>query len=438
MYQLALADQLDDEDALHHPSPASSPLSSPLSSLPSSRAASPIPSTSAGDGLSANASSMHQDDPPIADKKRRNKLRSKASRKRKRAQQPKGEPRPNVRAKYVHSAVPEPAPYNVEAAPVEASAYKAARAPAISTREYTLEDLVGPSSAFGFREVKWDGRTTTPICDDRGRIVVVLAGQPNDLTWADVHQDAVKALNRAHADVNWASEQQNPRGAFDSLFCGISYGGGQTHPKNLRHSDETLRTLEALNRDPAVTRIAHFAADVCRTWAPRLYAHYDDYLTRLLAWDPGLSRNFSRSVWACIAYNFGPRTVTRRHRDRGNIPYGWCPVTALGDFDPTRGGHMVLWDLKLVIQFPPGSTILIPSAIVEHSNTAIAPHEKRYSITQYTPGGLFRWVDQGFQTQNTQRDSMTPEEQALDAQRRSKRWAEGLSYFSTVLELKTL
>ena len=71
---------------------------------------------------------------------------------------------------------------------------------------------------------------------------------------------------------------------------------------------------------------------------------------------------------------------------------GWCCITALGDFDPTKGGHLVLWDLKLVIEFPPGSTVLLPSAAIAHSNTAIDCREMRCSFTQFTAGGLFRWT----------------------------------------------
>ncbi len=99
--------------------------------------------------------------------------------------------------------------------------------------------------------------------------------------------------------------------------------------------------------------------------------------------------NWANSIFSCATFNFGPRTLCFRHTDSGNLPFGWCTITALGWFDPKRGGHLVLWDLKLIIDFPPGSTILIPSAILLHSNTAIAPGERRYSFTQYTSGGLF-------------------------------------------------
>jgi hypothetical protein len=51
-----------------------------------------------------------------------------------------------------------------------------------------------------------------------------------------------------------------------------------------------------------------------------------------------------------------------------------------------------------VVEFPPGSTVLIPSAILSHSNVDINEGEKRYSFTQYASGGLFRWVENGFKS----------------------------------------
>ncbi|KAF8220175.1 hypothetical protein L208DRAFT_1183270, partial [Tricholoma matsutake] len=61
-----------------------------------------------------------------------------------------------------------------------------------------------------------------------------------------------------------------------------------------------------------------------------------------------------------------------------------------------EGGHLALWDLGIVVHFPPGSGILLPSALIQHSNTPIASHECQYSFAQYTSGGLFRWAQNGF------------------------------------------
>lgn len=105
-------------------------------------------------------------------------------------------------------------------------------------------------------------------------------------------------------------------------------------------------------------------------------------------------------MYPAVSFNCGPETTCVQHTDYHNAPNVFCAVTALGNYDPTLGGHLILFPLKLVVEFPPGSTILLPSACISHGNTAIVREngEERQSITQYCAGGLLRWVDYGFQT----------------------------------------
>ena len=135
------------------------------------------------------------------------------------------------------------------------------------------------------------------------------------------------------------------------------------------------------------------------SWAPELYSEYSTYVSKLESHYPELCRPFHSSVFPTLTINFGPQTVCDGHRDHGNLPFGLCAIMPFGSFDPDKGGHIVLWELKLIVRFPPGSTILIPSAVITHGNTPIQQGEERYSFTQYAPGALFRWVDNGFQTQ---------------------------------------
>lgn len=111
------------------------------------------------------------------------------------------------------------------------------------------------------------------------------------------------------------------------------------------------------------------------------------------------------------------------------MAFGWCAVTALGQFDSQKGGHLILWELGLVIEFPAGSTIFLPSAVVSHSNVPVAQDETRYSFTQYAAGGLFQWVESGFQTLKSQKKSL-PSEQRMDFENKNKeRWNMGLGLF---------
>lgn len=136
------------------------------------------------------------------------------------------------------------------------------------------------------------------------------------------------------------------------------------------------------------------------TYAPKLFNYYGPQLNSLYTHDCSFRRNFDNSAFPAATFNFGPATECFPHTDFANLPHGWCAITALGNYDHTMGGHLVLWDSHLVIEFPPGSSILIPSGILRHSNTSIPPHSERYSFTQYAAGGLFRWIDHGMQTQS--------------------------------------
>lgn len=147
-----------------------------------------------------------------------------------------------------------------------------------------------------------------------------------------------------------------------------------------------------------------------------------------------LARPFAGSIFASAAFNFGPNVWTFKHRDVLNVPFGMCAVQALGDFDATIGGHLILWDLKLVIEFPAGATILLPSATISHSNLPVQLGDSRGSFTQYTSGGLMRFVDHGCRTEE-ELFEQDPEEYAQLAALKDTRWEMGLNMLSTVDEL---
>lgn len=130
----------------------------------------------------------------------------------------------------------------------------------------------------------------------------------------------------------------------------------------------------------------------------------------------------------------GPQVRCFKHRDVRNVPYGWCAITAMGTFDPKKGGHLVLWEPKLILEFPPGSTLLIPSATITHSNVPISPQETRTSFTQYCSGGLFRWVDNGGRSDGELR---VQDPALFDELGRKKggRWLEGLALLATMEEV---
>jgi hypothetical protein len=113
-----------------------------------------------------------------------------------------------------------------------------------------------------------------------------------------------------------------------------------------------------------------------------------------------LARPFIYSIWPAATWNFPPFAATFGHTDPGNGRCIPCSITSLGRFNADRSGHLILFDLGLVIRFPAGSTIHICSGGMLHGNTRIHPDDERASFIQYFAGGLKRHIDYGFKSED--------------------------------------
>ncbi|KAJ7868198.1 hypothetical protein B0H14DRAFT_320137 [Mycena olivaceomarginata] len=191
-------------------------------------------------------------------------------------------------------------------------------------------------------------------------------------------------------------------------------GGGQQEPTPFAMHDSVRKIWAGLFANTAIMRFLGFANCLFRAYAPGLYAHYFDAMTALLGWNEALFPLCALSVcvFASATFNFGPRTVTFPHLDFLNLAWGWCFITTLG------------------------MTIVIPSAIFRHSNVSIQQDEKRFSITQYTSAGVFRFVNNRFKTNVTLEQEMTKEEAQAWADAAKVRYAEGVKMYSTLDELR--
>ncbi|KJA15022.1 hypothetical protein HYPSUDRAFT_149650 [Hypholoma sublateritium FD-334 SS-4] len=208
---------------------------------------------------------------------------------------------------------------------------------------------------------------------------------------------------------------------------------GPSEPRELdlgKHVEMVARLLA----DEDIIRMANHTSASFNAYAPKVAKYYRDQLKELLDQHPHLKKPFPCSTYSAAAFNMGPCVCTYKHRDPLNCPFGLCAIQALGNSDPKKGGHLVLWDLKIYIEFLPGSLILIPSATLVHSNTPIQMHESRASFTQYCGGGLFRYVDCGFMTEAALKEK-NPAEYARMQEAKSTQWSFGLSCFSTLDEL---
>ncbi|PPR07287.1 hypothetical protein CVT24_010057 [Panaeolus cyanescens] len=271
-----------------------------------------------------------------------------------------------------------------------------------------------------------------PLVDSTGRICGALAGMPNDPTYLQSVDRVTEFLEVEGQAL--AAEQAPPgiRGPFSNVAFGLSYGGGQTKAQRLSTGKHAAFVTKIM-ADKDVQRIAHYADSAFQLWCPRLHAYYRETLRKAVA-KTGQPANFSRSCFAATSVNVGGQVCCYKHRDCRDLAFGWCAITSFGHFNPHHGGHFVLWELKMVIEFPRGSTILVPSAAFHHSNTMIDSSEKRLSITHYTTGGLFRWVENGYMSEKQMLHTDPLRYSAMN-ELKLTRFKKGLAMYSTIDEL---
>ncbi|KAJ7314818.1 hypothetical protein DFH08DRAFT_716274 [Mycena albidolilacea] len=257
-------------------------------------------------------------------------------------------------------------------------------------------------------------------------------------------------IARAQASLS-ESRLYHRRGNWASLTTGATHGTDRNEPGDFVNGIINTAVILALVSNTAFIDLAEFGSDALllllfkpmlipsglfSIWASHLFQFYINYMGSFYLKNPKLQRPFVNSIWSVCTFNLGPRTCAFGHRDFANLAYGWCAITALGMFDYTKGRHLILWDCKLILEFPPGCTILIPSAAIFHSNTWIAEHETRYSFTQYTAGALFRWVECGFRSEKDYIATLTAEEIEEEHKLGLERAAAGAALFSMLDELK--
>lgn len=100
--------------------------------------------------------------------------------------------------------------------------------------------------------------------------------------------------------------------------------------------------------------------------------------------------------FAGITLNVGRQCICEIHVDGCNLAGGVCMVAPFGQFDHTKGGHLILHELRLVLSLPSGSKIFFPSGLISHQNIPIAEHESRRAFTAFSPSAMFQWIDSGF------------------------------------------
>ncbi|KAI0037552.1 hypothetical protein FA95DRAFT_1506830 [Auriscalpium vulgare] len=274
------------------------------------------------------------------------------------------------------------------------------------------------------------------VVDREDRILVQLAGRPPaNKSWPEQAKSMSRVLDEVAPLVDF-EPGKHQRGQYPFMHAGFTHGGGSEEPHNTKAgSDDHQLARSRILAHEGIQRAAGFQSSATSVNAPRLFGHLDQVVEDAGAHNPLLKKPFLRSVFPMATFNFGPQALTVPHRDSKNVPFGWCAVTALGDFDYMKGGHLIIWELKLIIEFPPGSTILLPSALLTHSNTPIQDGETRQSFTQWCSGDLVRWHAYGQCTEKALNREDPQLKKRLDEEL-DGRWKESVKFFSKRKELQ--
>ncbi|KZT20272.1 hypothetical protein NEOLEDRAFT_1039008, partial [Neolentinus lepideus HHB14362 ss-1] len=66
-------------------------------------------------------------------------------------------------------------------------------------------------------------------------------------------------------------------------------------------------------------------------------------------------------------FHLGPDAESYIYNRHSDLIFGCCAITALGKYDSKRGGHLVLWDLGLDVEFPVVRTTFISAGMLRYS-----------------------------------------------------------------------
>ncbi|KAF7324229.1 hypothetical protein MSAN_02531900 [Mycena sanguinolenta] len=291
----------------------------------------------------------------------------------------------------------------------------------------------------------WPGELfsqTHALLDRNGYVIGVLVSPPApEEEWSSVVEHATNAFRSAREKMSFpAAAFQHRRASgegFPAVAAGFAFGVGRQEVGNIKASSaRNAAAMDELLADPSVGRIATSPVSAMQATCYHIFSDYHEVKQVLLAKNPHLRRTFPRSPFAAVTANLGPVSVSPPHTDGNNKADGLCLISALGSFNPDLGGHLVLWDYNMMVRFPPGCSVLIPSAVVTHSNTPIFAGEERFSLIQYSAGALFRWVANGHQSDLDWYASATAEDLIRREEARKTRCATALKKFSRWKDIK--
>ncbi|KAF7340669.1 hypothetical protein MSAN_02139000 [Mycena sanguinolenta] len=282
-------------------------------------------------------------------------------------------------------------PVNVADFPVDSSGWIAVNEPVGMQRaaDRQQQRLQGQCKSIWTPASVFINGTADPclLADVNGHVFADLVGRPDDLGYLAAAKRAHDLMAEKSAGVVWTAKETDAHRGVNSINEGWFWSKEQCRLFWLCGGQKGIAA--ELRNDPDMKRIASFVSSAYAYWFPELYSTATARITKLLKELQSQVRTFPMSAFTCVAFNFGPQVSTTLHRD-------WTDMA---------GGHVCSGSARLLVEFPPGSLILFPSALISHANIPVRPGETRSSIVQYTPGAVCRFVENDFRTEKQIQES---------------------------------
>ncbi|KAJ7684867.1 hypothetical protein DFH06DRAFT_1313242 [Mycena polygramma] len=208
-----------------------------------------------------------------------------------------------------------------------------------------------------FRFIRWDEQAG-PLIDAYNRLALVYIGCPvESVDW----QRCI--INAGHTMVDARDYLKATGFNSDALSDGIQCTGpaGRRAQRVRGHepvsTPDVVRTV--LRESESIKRIVSFQNEVLKKSAPRAWKSSSKIIERVLEHDVRLRVPFSQpSAFSRVEYRFTTHGTPRR--ETSYIP-SMTALTAVGNYDGSDEGEIIIWPDKSVINFPVGATILLPS-----------------------------------------------------------------------------
>ncbi|KAF9059926.1 hypothetical protein BDP27DRAFT_1472035, partial [Rhodocollybia butyracea] len=148
--------------------------------------------------------------------------------------------------------------------------------------------------------------TPTLVIDRLGRILAVLAGQPEDPSYSDDLMSAYDLMEtRGHAYSIGSSASEPQRcGNFSAYNCGTTMGMGNRFPVFMNPKAKRPLIQELLDAKPFQRMAWYQSRTYILLWAPRVYAEYE-HVNGLFSQKMRIRPNFAGSVFLGAGFNFG-------------------------------------------------------------------------------------------------------------------------------------